>query len=372
MDESTTIWNREVSKRDDSNFQRKNEPKENTIDEFKISDEVVDLIDKALPEQKSRSLSAQDEITTTLYELLDTAPHGRKVRNDLFASSTGNASIFQHYRKSSIHRNLVKTIDKWIVEREESAADISGSRGGSRGDHSSAIFTWSSANRESNKSASSHVKEISSNASNIGNSSGPKQSLNRKLQKQAQVASSDFLAQRRELERKREIENLASTRSAPVTPGTFKVDPLLVLNPQALPRPSKKKSDTEKPRRKTTKQKNRLSNLFFWKPSSTKDQPRHEKAAKTQNETKSTFIAEPSDLTGSTQSASDIDQPTSELSAADSVDDRDSAFGEFESASASETVNDSANFEPSQEAGPRVPDSLAMESFAPLQPKRRA
>ncbi|CEP63708.1 Lft1p LALA0_S09e00716g [Lachancea lanzarotensis] len=360
MDESTSIWNQEASKRDDSEILEKNEPFEDTIEEFKVSDEAVELINIALPGKNDENLKAQNE-PTTLYQLLDTAPHGRKVMNDLFARSTGNASIFQHYRKSSIHRNLVKVVDRWIVEREEYGGDTTGSRAASRGDYSSTIFAWSSANREKNipLASTAHAKD-----------NRPQRSLNQILQKHAHSGIRDFLVQRRELERQREIENLASTTSMPVTPGTFKVDPLLKLEPQALPRPSKKKSESEKQRRKTTKQKNRLSNLFFWKgSSSTKKQTRDEK--QTTNEPVSTTAA--SDFAGLTHSTVEGDQPFSETSADASVDVSDSAFGEFESgsASASGTIDESADTAPPTEASPRMSANLVMESFTPLQPKRR-
>ncbi|SCV03536.1 LAME_0H11210g1_1 [Lachancea meyersii CBS 8951] len=358
MDSLASISPQDSGKETKSDLAKRNDAVEGP------KDEIAQLLNKALPIDNNEEMRREPEIVT-LYELLDVAPHGRKLKNDLFSTFHGNTSVFQHYGKSSINRHLVDTVDSWIVEKEELAGETGGLRAASRGEYSSAIFSWSSANKDKKKLSSSQGKGHTSSSGDHG----PRLSLNQALQKQANAGISEFLTQRRVQERSREIEKLASTKTVSITPSSFKVDPLLKFEAHALPK--QKKQDAAKRQRQQQKKKNRLSNLFFWKGSSTSEKSHHEPKSPTPLKPAPEPIEIHANPVENYSPTHQHDQLSFEASMCESFGDNNSAFGEFESACASPPVIEATEAKSPIEAGPRGSNTFVMDSFTPLRPKKK-
>ncbi|SCV05633.1 LANO_0H11782g1_1 [Lachancea nothofagi CBS 11611] len=377
MDNTVDVWAEELSKKklDDPIEEHKHSKNFGTKPE--VPDELKELMNKALPRGENEHIDREGN-DKTLYDLLDIAPHGRKLLNELFSGPRGRGDVFQHYEKSAIHKQLVEKVDSWIVEEEEFSGDTGASRAVSQGEYSSAIFSWSSANKDKKKPSSTDGKRVSSRGLYH-------HSLNQTLRKKAYAGINELLAQRRDQERQRELEKISFLNSTPIAPSTFKVDPLQKFEARALPRERKKKPK---------QQKKRSSILWFWKGSShTEKAPVHQ--SKDKRTTVSAQLASDShiiaqdveDLNAPKPEAQDLDNSPSLLTGQSSStqegilqnndepsEDEDSIFGEFESAVSPQPVSDTCVQQQevtSNNSNNKETMGAVMNSFTPLQPKRK-
>ncbi|SCU94310.1 LADA_0G07800g1_1 [Lachancea dasiensis] len=364
MDETTDVWTKELNS---YSYQHEQELHERlkvltaTGEKPKLSDELEGLIDRVLPRNETEEL--QEETTPrTLYGLLDVAPHGRKRMNQLLAGPHGSGDVFQHYENSAIHRTLAKTVDEWIVRQEDVAGgQRPGSRDVSQGEFSSAIFSWSSANRDKKATSSSQ------GSGRIGDIHR-QYSLNQQLRSKAYEGIADLLARRRDQERQREIDSIASVTKTRMTPGGFKVDPLQKFEARALPKERKKKGPKQG---KQTQSQKRSSLLWFWKRN---DPETHtsEKPASAGRDVNPQDSQPPTNEAPALQCSQSADNGVTGAAlqpSDDGEDDDDSVFGDFKSTS-QRPVDMSSDDQVSLH---KVPDfePVGMGSFVPLQPKKK-
>ncbi|CUS23776.1 LAQU0S11e04038g1_1 [Lachancea quebecensis] len=381
MDDTTDVWTEVIEEKNEASLLGPqatssilNAPKP------EVSEELESLIGIAMPrlEPGDRQTAAGD---TSLYELLDMVPKGRKLLAELLSGSRTTGDIFQHYEKSAIHKKLADKVDQWITEEETQGKESNRNLAGLRGEYSSAIFSWSSANKNKERVASAGKRNISSSA-------GSHKTVNEQLYTKAYTAISGLIAQKRDEERRREREKAAASKP-PVSPTVFKADPLQKFEARALPRERKKKLKQEKHKRSSI--------LWFWKgtPQKSKEQAnksrddhRDDKSASETGTTSASRVptssmAHPESVPQAPEASAcsttasqtpEISLPStsphsgSGLSEASS--EEESLFGDFESSLGLQAADVPAT--PPVASGPMGSGAAQdMLSFAPLQPKKR-
>ncbi|KAM3160575.1 hypothetical protein ACU8KH_04710 [Lachancea thermotolerans] len=346
----------------------------------KASEELESMMGVAMPQLESGARKPAGE-DMNLYGLLDMVPKGRKLLAELLSGPHTTGDVFQHYDKSAIHRKLADKVDQWITEEETQGKESNRNLAGLRGEYSSAIFSWSSANKNKERVASAGKKSASP-------STGSQKTVNEQLYSKAYAAISGLIAQKRDEERRRERERAAASKP-PASPAVFKADPLQKFEARALPREHKKKPKQEKHKRSSI--------LWFWKggPQKSKDQagrsrddhrdakPASEPGITSTPRASSDSTPRPRsesqtpEASASSVSASQTPQtylppspPHTGASPAGASSDGESLFGDFESSTGPQAV-DAPVTPPVAPEHTGTGAAQAMLSFAPLQPKKR-
>lgn len=414
MADSIDTETREANKEEDSPNTGLNENlTDSKLSSQEDTSDFTKLMDLAIPtNERSQEESRINE--KGLYELLDIAPKGRKLLNDIFSGPQYTGNVFQHYGRSALCKELTNKVEKWVIEDEQLSKEVVRNVASSRGDYSSAIFSWSSANRHKGRPSSSGERSAPSSRG-ASSSSDSRQSINTQLFKKAHAAISGLLAQQKEEERLQMKDTLAR-KSPSVAPSTFRADPLLKFEARALPREHKKRPKKED-------KKKRSSLLWFWKGASSKDKDSkrrsHAEGAKDHFEAEHSSLGKDKNTRnvatgsgeilpetpevlgtssasiGSNRATSLLDSPHSDHS------DADSAFGDFESSSFAPALSPPASpgmdeissgsapdlcdtnkstviaptVQRSEDAAPLQQSAAAnttMQAFVPLEPKRRS
>ncbi|GCE97926.1 hypothetical protein ZYGM_003961 [Zygosaccharomyces mellis] len=322
---------------------------------------VEDLID--IPELNLSNPPKTDE-STILYQILDEAPHGRKLMNYMSYSRTPN-DIYT-YNKGPIQKKSLIINQKWLEEEKRAGTQVTPP---TLQLETPVIFSWS-------KKAHDIKKEQITKSQN---DSTLRESTNNRLYKTV-AACLNHIRSREDWDAKYSIPGTVNDKndSSPCKPewvnSNFKVDPLQPFVAQIIKEPKKKE-----PRKEKTPSK--MKNLFsFLSNSSKKERPQSPETKSTVQRNSLNQPQEIETLPDIIQQDKDHEQKQKKEIEEQQQDERHVGNKTQEQDSSSPSATLENTFTPTISSAPPKLSStqtfstdspLSVDSFIPLQPKKK-